>query len=924
MTEQPTNDFLFHPRPEAHAMKWDELLPPIKRAVRDLLIRLDGAERIAEEAEVADCFLVYGSRGTGKTTVLLSAQEAIHKQEGYFTSDNEHQKKPEEEESADEKSWREEAKNSAKKIRDIVWLDILDLEPLPPETNLLTTVLTRVRNALDKSGSEQKSSPLTSPFEEDANSARQLLGRLINDATLMWEDIQEPDTRSRANRQVAAAVIYADFRERFKKAMKELSKELGRRHGSQTEHRSIVLPIDNIDRSTDHLYAIIKLAQMVSCRHLWLVMAGDYQDIDSFLERAYWKELIRIKAGAGAMGKKGPGGEDEAFVMARRQAAAAIQKLLPPSHRIEIQLVDPIATLKFRYGGDKSVNRSTFELLGEIPLSRKDNKGTNIVLKDLLYVNQFVDDTFEQQSDCRTLETKYQTLIAKQAFRKDNVGTKISLEDLLYVQQFVDDTFEQQSDCRTLEPKYLTLIAKQALNLPARGVIDLWQLAYWAVIHSHDKSYFKAEKIARTMLTNAIAGSELTSKKGLILKKYIRHGDEGETILYVNVNEEDCLMPAPLSTEHVRFRFQTKPLPCKPDDEVKFRHWIAVLKDEGIVMSLGNPSKPRPDDELPPLVGAWVAVLYDILTLENRNATISQISSKFITTRTVAVWSEAHIKSNKNSHFELSQQNWYYWPMPNWGTFQSYDVFRQLWNDFLISLKLDSHNLEAPLLIRDLAFGLVSCVLKTFAALAPKSDVETEKKDKLNLDDLGGVVDQKNKDDNDMKKGNDVVENHEYSWIGDIADLYLRVKTKTNKAPNQTQGYYNWSWMQDYLEIDLPLMLSQLLILLDDEQGTKNNREWWDKIWKSETLKDLQEQWEWSGYDQNTNRQIIKALKSFNESTYPPVQYEQPKSYSESLVQDKITQTKITQWENEVNQFRELLERISKREEASKPSDWTY
>jgi len=99
-----------------------------------------------------------------------------------------------------------------------------------------------------------------------------------------------------------------------------------------------------------------------------------------------------------------------------------------------------------------------------------------------------------------------------------------------------------------LKQEYLTLIAKQALNLPARGVIDLWQLAYWAVIHGYDKSYFKAEKIARIMLTNAIAGSELTSKKGLILKKFIRHGDEGETILYLNVYEEECLMPAPLPT----------------------------------------------------------------------------------------------------------------------------------------------------------------------------------------------------------------------------------------------------------------------------------------------------------------------------------------------------------------------------------------
>jgi len=92
--------------------------------------------------------------------------------------------------------------------------------------------------------------------------------------------------------------------------------------------------------------------------------------------------------------------------MARRQAAAASQKLLPPSHRIEIQLVDPIATLNFRPGRDKSVNRSTFELLGDIPLYRKNNKGTPILLKDLLYVQQFVDDTYSSKQGQQEFETR--------------------------------------------------------------------------------------------------------------------------------------------------------------------------------------------------------------------------------------------------------------------------------------------------------------------------------------------------------------------------------------------------------------------------------------------------------------------------------------------------------------------------------------
>ncbi|MGE5305338.1 MAG: hypothetical protein ACM3TN_18670 [Alphaproteobacteria bacterium] len=62
-----------------------------------------------------------------------------------------------------------------------------------------------MRNALDSPGAEKSSVETASILEERADSARQKLKQLINDATLMWEDIREPDTRSRANRQVAAA-----------------------------------------------------------------------------------------------------------------------------------------------------------------------------------------------------------------------------------------------------------------------------------------------------------------------------------------------------------------------------------------------------------------------------------------------------------------------------------------------------------------------------------------------------------------------------------------------------------------------------------------------------------------------------------------------------------------------------------------------
>jgi hypothetical protein len=693
--------YKFSPRPEAHPMDWEDLMSPIRYAVRNLLVRIKGATAGQKEGKLAtNCFLVYGERGTGKTTVLHSVAHACDPKRTFF------EKKPEGSSPGYffkdiniEENMRKQAEASAGELSRVVWLDVLDLEPLPPRTNLLTTVLTSIRNALHPTDEKADEKELTSILEESATSARNKLDRLINDATLMWEDILEPDTRGRANRQVTAANIYADFHEDFKAAIEKLSLELGRPSGSRNEHRPIVLRIDNIDRSTEHLYSIFKLAGMVSCAHLWLVLAGDRQDVETFLERAYWKELIRIgESGAGASAKTDVSGEDEALVMARRQAAAATHRLLPPSHRVKVGLVQPKETLAFKFSdasGQPGADKSIRQLLEDIEI--KASKAA---------------------------------------------GAKMRMISLFDTRELIEETGET---C-------LTEAAELGLRLPARSVLDLWQLAYWASSdHLMIETHLQAEMVARTMLRNVTSESTLSSTTGRRLQERIlRRNYQGGTILDfsgLGSADEDPQLKVQRSYSldfshrlkgggddelrvfqdkwvNLRVAWQLPPLTKNWDVEVTGagralfrlggddRSKGPSLTFRGTEAPAEADVKGSGEDILPDLVAGWLIILHDVTMLGAEDSTVIPNWTP-VPVRAIRVW------YGKEGHGE-------YWPSPAWKSFIAHDVHRKLWQRFLRDLGnskpkpvLHQASLEGSL-PRLLAAGWIACVVEAYLALAPR------------------------------------------------------------------------------------------------------------------------------------------------------------------------------------------------------------
>ncbi|MEI6545203.1 MAG: hypothetical protein WCL60_16940, partial [Methylococcales bacterium] len=679
--------------------------------------------------QTGNCFLVYGSRGTGKTTVLLNAKKAVCRKEGDgFFAETKTPNKDNKVKNTPDETKKETAKANAESLRKdgIIWLDILNLEPIPTAANLLTILLTQVRKALythcDKRQREQ-----LSIYEEEANSAQQQLNSLINDATLMWENITEPDTRNISARQVKAADIYANFPEKFKKAMDKLIEELSDVRGFDSKV-SIVLPIDNIDRSTEHLQAIVKLAQLVSHPNLWLVMAGDRVEVETFLERTYWKELIRSSDGAGARGKIDSDGEDEALSMARRQANATAQKLWPANHRVEIDFLTPEQTLKFIYNKSSSMKNSSISANTDLTLDIKTpcvEYKAHLEFRCQCYLGVSKEPTIRNLLESIKIPT---TKEQRDLDCKEKISN-INLLNLFYVEDKVEDKVtkkvtETGSDNDKFNPQYLTRAGHHGLSLPARSVLDLWQLLDWLVDDTSLSEDFRAEKIVRTLLRTAISSSDMPNAVAQDLQTYIlRRGEKGGTILYFQ--DTASLNVIPMTSANNDFEHTLRPIFSEAPN---LRSQLKIENIEDIVLELlFNPKitqldssknqHPQPlvtenardnenrKTELPRLVAAWLMVLYDILALAEADATSYVVNFLEDNYSNVSV-NHTVIHAGKNRDIVLL------WATPAWGLFWGRNIFSLRWQNFrkgIHRFKLEDRNSVTRLL----AVGWILCVLKT-------------------------------------------------------------------------------------------------------------------------------------------------------------------------------------------------------------------
>ena len=666
------------PIPEAKAFDWKQLLRPTQLGLQELLSWLKAAcesttgDTQARNEHLSTSLLIAGPRGSGKTTILMSAAQALNDPDAFMASSRAQERRREDTARAVER--RELERTLTYLQKRIVWLEPLDLEPVPPGANLLATLLVRVRAALDTprrdkpSRGERGGWSSSSILEESAEETWGQLDHLVRDASFMWEDIPtSTDARVRAEQQIKTSEIYANFQQRFSDAMEDVAKTLSMpRFGTGSgEQVLLVLPIDNVDRSIEHLHSIVKLTRMVASPRLWFVLAAGHQEFQLFMERSFQKELI-------ASGQAGIGtqGQDETLAIARRQAATTLRRALPPSYRISLGLVDPHTAWAFP-SREEDVERP-----GGASGRDAQEDVRAMTLGELLVELQLPEDSVLKTRELKTFADLF------------DLSGRLSSK----VKEYVQRRLPEQSEGESQRPAsgsdvLLTHAGRLALTLPVRTLQDLWHTARREMLHpTVPNKGERAAKVATEMLRNAIDESDLPAwASEQMHNRILRLDDQGR--IYLDLTGKPVcrskrttladVLEWPLEEREGNGHGARK---ADADGEVlitelhlrRFHEVVLVQKDlEGTDQSV----------PLPANVAGWFMLLHDVLMLFdpprvlNLDVTPFEMSPELVVT--------LHELWAGNTRSERSVQVECWWSPPTWSTFIEFAIFNTQWKAFL-------------------------------------------------------------------------------------------------------------------------------------------------------------------------------------------------------------------------------------------------
>jgi len=360
--ERPDTEGLL--RPEARPLSYSQLDRQQQHAFRRIVALFEGAASgdrspsdrwrtdgpgrpslgiFLDHARSSRTILIGGSRGTGKTTLLLSLADALTPGSILPQPDVEPELSG------------QLTKPLESLRRRLVWLETLDMEPLSNTANLLGAVLARVEEAMGTllpplpEEDERPRTSLLYPGVQYHEAQREML-RLQTSVALSFNGnlaeraaSLDPDTFAIESRRAERERL--GLNRRFAQVLADLSNVLSdtavatSQIGAAVVSPIFVLPVDDLDLNPSAAVQLLELLRAVNSPHLLTVVAADLELLSTILNLRYQGELARIAAPAGAA--------QEILYKGRDIAVNALRKHIPPGHRVVLGLVEPAEAFAF-------------------------------------------------------------------------------------------------------------------------------------------------------------------------------------------------------------------------------------------------------------------------------------------------------------------------------------------------------------------------------------------------------------------------------------------------------------------------------------------------------------------------------------------------------------------------------------------------
>ncbi|MBI4866882.1 MAG: hypothetical protein HY816_08010 [Candidatus Wallbacteria bacterium] len=693
-----------HLRPEARPFRFSKLLPSQQRAfesiARDLIeavshLRKEARSAAHREAALTETGPHYrrfspnntvfltGGRGSGKSSLMFSLFETLahghsgenSRPETPIKTDGK-QKEPSTKAHIDRRG--DEIIGELEDIASrVILLDILDLEPLAEPTNLLASLLIRIREAVRLHRPFPTEGTLY-PGRRLGDDPMEELRRLEEDAILTWSTNfpqrgfeLDPDTLIAEIRRPEEARL--DFNNRVSQALRRLGTEL--MHINRLPGPPLfLLPVDDFDMNPSRSIEILKLLRFVQVPQLFVLVLGDIH-IAEFIFQLYISGQLARSASADRGSNLLSLPTDRVRALAGNIAANALRKLVPPAQRIELEPMPVQDALDYEPG------TPTLDSLEE-PGEKQPTLRAKLV------------DLRVTVSTASCLPPRPGKPERQQFLACRNVDT---LADMMTARQFWKNSTTFARWVGGSDP--LVYPACALLNSPPRQVADLW-FEISNVIEAtaelpepkepdakvseenRERRRRRLEKfvalLGRQVVSAADEDPTLSPEEKLVLRDAVRQQFEGHTELVTRGIEPAHREPGPtlytkvdeMPSATVRVRvfndFDFRPKVRREEQESPPRH-------EGLPRDARR-NEFRVSDQVP----ASLLLLHDILVWNDQWGLLGE--------PLVPAWGDGGSTGlgetgidRLNTAFDDSKYRCP-WPTPSWQSFWEFSLLRGAWN----------------------------------------------------------------------------------------------------------------------------------------------------------------------------------------------------------------------------------------------------